>query len=127
MLSRIWAWTNCGGSQILGIVRDRRGQDRYRVDVQFDDLQSEMEAAARTLDKIQIEASILHDHVCEHPRQAGLASRLKRQIKELGRSMMQQRATLRALRDEMRELRAHAARDSELGLTATRATGKTTA
>jgi predicted RNase H-like nuclease (RuvC/YqgF family) len=87
---------------------DRRSPDRLQVDAHLDDLQSEMEAGARTLDKIQRAVGILEERMRGHLRQASLIGTLLGQIAELRKSVREQRTTVQELRAEMHRLRSSA-------------------
>jgi hypothetical protein len=87
-------------------VAERRNLHRLQLDVQLDDLQSEIEAGARRLEKIHDEAWRVDRLTGAHLHQAGLTGRLRQQITELRESLTQQRALLRQLRGEMQALRA---------------------
>ena len=73
------------------------------VRTQLEDLQSEFEAGARTIDTI---AEDLHAMrvalLSKHLGQAALAGELVRRIRELRKSVRQQRSTLRELRRAIR-------------------------
>ena len=73
------------------------------VRTQLEDLQSEFEAGARTIDTI---AAAMHEMrsalLSKHLGQAALAGTLVRRISELRKSVRQQRATLRELRRSIR-------------------------
>jgi hypothetical protein len=94
-------------------VPERRDPGRLQLDVHLDDLQAELEAGARTLEKIDAHAFRLDDHVATHLRQAGLAGELLRQVQALKQSVAQQRATLLELRAEMQALRQQLRRKRE--------------
>lgn len=85
---------------------DRRSRVRYSVDVHLDDLQSEQEACARTLERIRGDVSRLDSIMNAQLRHAALAGSLTRNIGELKRSTEQQRAMVDLLRREMQKLRA---------------------
>lgn len=74
------------------------------VRTQLEDLQSEFEAGARTIDSIadamnQMRAALLAQHL----EQAVLAGTLVRHVRELRKSVRQQRETLRELRRAIRD------------------------
>ena len=75
------------------------------VDAHLADLQSELEAGARMLERISSEASRVDKIVATHIRQGGLTSQLLGEIVELRHCIEQQRTTLAELRGEMRWLR----------------------
>ena len=85
-------------------VTERRRSERLQVDAHLDDLQSEIEAGARALEKIHAHACRIDQLTATHVRRVGLNSDLIRQIASLRRSVKQQRGTLRELREEMRRL-----------------------
>ena len=88
------------------MATDRRSPVRYSVDVHLDDLQSEQEAGARTLERIRGDVSRLDSIMNAQLRHAALAGSLTRNIIELKRSTEQQRAMVELLRREMQKLRA---------------------
>jgi hypothetical protein len=91
-------------------MRDRRSVDRLQVDVHLDDLQSEMEAGARALDKIRADVASLEELLRSELRIADITGSLVRQVRQLASSVRLQRVTLGELRIEMRKLRAQAER-----------------
>ena len=84
---------------------DRRGDQRLQVDAHLADLQSELEAGARMLERISSEASRVDKIIAAHIRQAGLTRQLLGEIVELRHCIEQQQTTLAELRGEMRTLR----------------------
>jgi hypothetical protein len=90
---------------ILEIVIDRRGEQRLQLDAQLADLQSELEAGARLLERIATEAGRVDHAILSHARKPGIAADLIREISELRRCIAQQRATLAELLGQMRMLR----------------------
>jgi predicted RNase H-like nuclease (RuvC/YqgF family) len=96
-------------------VIDRRRPERQQVDAHLDDLQSEIEAGARTLDRIDREVSRVDRVIMAHLRQPEVTGVLMAQIDELKRSVAEQQATVQVLREEMRELRSPAGRGTREG------------
>jgi predicted RNase H-like nuclease (RuvC/YqgF family) len=84
---------------------ERRSAERCRIEAHLDDLQSEIEAGGRTLTKLRNDASQIDSLMAAHLRHAAVTGDLIYQIKQLTRSLAQQRATLRELRMEMLKLR----------------------
>ena len=92
------------GLRYSGVV-ERRSLRRLQVDVHLDDLQAELEAGARALEKIHTQVSRGEQFVAAHARQAGSMRDLLHRIEALRGSVQQQRATLAELRQQMRALR----------------------
>jgi predicted nucleic acid-binding Zn-ribbon protein len=75
------------------------------VDTRLDDLQAELEAAARTISTIERKVAELRSTITEkHIRQTALLGSLIRQIDTLRNSALQQRSTMHELRFEFRHL-----------------------
>jgi tellurite resistance protein len=89
---------------------DRRSAERWNVEAHFDDLQSELEAGARTVKKIQRETAQLDGLMVASMDHAAIAGTVRCQLRLLMHSIAQQRTTLRELRSEMLKLRQHTAR-----------------
>jgi hypothetical protein len=71
------------------------------IETYLDDLQSEMEAGGRQVDRMR--ATLLEKQL----RQAAMMGELARRLEDLRESVSQQRETLRALRVQMRAHRRH--------------------
>lgn len=71
------------------------------IETYLDDLQSEMEAGGRQVDRMR--ATLLKTQL----KQAAMMGELVRRLEDLRASVTQQRETLRALRVQMRTHRRH--------------------
>jgi Mg2+ and Co2+ transporter CorA len=71
------------------------------IETFLDDLQSEMEAGGRQVDRMR--ATLFEKHF----KQAAIMGELARRLEDLRASVTQQRETLRALRVQMRPRRRH--------------------
>lgn len=74
------------------------------VRTRLEDLQSEFEAGARTIDSIAKAMDLMRTALLsQHLEQAAVAGTLVRRVSELRKSVRQQRETLRELRRAIRE------------------------
>ena len=83
-----------------------RRRDSEMIDTHLDDLQSEMEAGSRTIADIFDRAKALRETLlAQHLEQAAIAGKFVARMRELRRSVQQQKATLSQLRQELRDQR----------------------
>ena len=94
---------------------ERRSLQRFQVDLHLDDLQSEMEAGARALERMRTQASRVDRMMAAHLEHAGTLGTFSREIRTLRECMTQQRTALRELRTEMRKLRVQLSQNRDGG------------
>ena len=80
------------------------------VAANLDDLQSGLEAGSRAAGSIEKDADRINRLLEDQMRAADLAGTLMRRTRELRRCLQDQRAALKALRSNMRQLRKDPAR-----------------
>jgi hypothetical protein len=81
------------------------------AETHLDDLQADMEAGSRQVDHIQQAGTKIRDALCEQQfEQAPLMRSLVKRVAELRACVRQQQETMRALRHDIRRMRALADR-----------------
>lgn len=78
------------------------------ADAHLNDLQADIEAGSRLIDQVHHHAAAIREALLpKHPEQAAFVGALMKQVAEVKACVMQQRATMRELRHDIRSLRDH--------------------
>jgi len=78
------------------------------AETHFNDLQAGMEAGSRMIDQIHHDAAAIRKALLpKHSEQAARVEALMKQVAEVKACVLQQRATMRELRHDVRSLRDH--------------------